>query len=171
MSIYYTLHVLYCILYNIHMLRFISQILHTMYCRLHIQCYVLDTSYYMMCIIYSSLYTLLYHSKCFSIFGSACNLRIQWEELGSGGRGRARWTQASYGQPTASRECEQYQTTRKPTKTKIWSSGSPAMFSIVAQIFGFFLFFSWFSEWFCSTLGQPLWFVLFFWFYQWFSRV
>ena len=40
-------------------------------------------------------------------------------------------------QPTASHECEQYQTIRKPTKIKVWSSGSPAMFSIVAQIFGF----------------------------------
>ena len=107
-----------CILYKIHMPRFISQILHTLFYRLHIQCYVLDTSYYMMCIIYSSLYTLLYHSKCFSIFGSACNLRIQWEELGGGGRGRARWTQALYGQPTASHEYEQYQATRKPNKPK-----------------------------------------------------
>ena len=56
---------------------------------------------------------------------------------------------------------------QKTKKTKIWSSGSPAMFSIVAQIFGFFGFFG-FSQWFCSTLGQPLWFV---WFLLVFSMV
>ena len=47
----------------------------------------------------------------------------------------------------------------RPKKAKIscGPSGSTAMLSIVAQIFGFFGFFG-FSQWFCYTLEQLLWF-------------
>ena len=64
------------------------------------------------------------------------------------GRGRARWTQSSYGQPTASHECEQYQTTRKHknqnlvkwvTRHVLHSCSDLSCFSFLGFLYGFVL--------------------------------
>ena len=118
----------------------------------------------MMCIIYFSLHALLHHSKYFfqySVLLAICGSSGRnWEV---GGRGRARWTQASYGQPTASRECEQYQTTRKPTKTKSGQVGHPPCSPELLRSLVLLFFFG-FLNGFALLWGSPFGFFDFFWF-------
>ena len=108
------------------------------------------------------------HIFQYSVLLAICE--SSWRNWRVGGRGRARRTQALYGQPTASHECEQYQTTRKPKKTKSGQVGHPPCSPQLLRSLVFLVLLVMFNG-FALLWGSPFGLFGFCLFSQWFSRV
>ena len=152
----YIMCIIYYIQYTIHCMFYIVctyityDITDTIY---YIVYSIFDTRYEIRVTIWCILYTL--HSIHFDITLNVFQYSVLFAICGSsgrnwgvGGRGKARWTQASYGQPTASHECEQYQPPENQKKQNLvkWvtrhvlhSCSDLSCFGFLGFLYGFVL--------------------------------